>query len=251
MPITGQRASTSPAARTARRDGPAAPTAAAAQGFRLEPERLSADGAAAARPAAITQEKVDPGLPADVLVARGEAPSAGLDVTIAAATPDLRDRFRAAVGELQAELTSIGTEVDAIRVELRADLADGSSGGSASDGPARDTNEELTTAELADATWGEPYAAVRPDLGEPGADGAAERHGTEADASAAVDGDTDGAADRPGSDRRDQPDPEAATHRERLRVLLGPPGARMATEGSANSQGRVDMGQPRRIDRYA
>jgi hypothetical protein len=66
-----------------------------------------------------------------------------------------------------------------------------------------------------------------------------------------VDGDTDGAADRPGSDRRDQPDPEAATHRERLRVLLGPPGARMATEGSANSQGRVDMGQPRRIDRYA
>jgi hypothetical protein len=70
--------------------------------------------------------------PADVMVGHSGAPGGGrLDVRIAAATTELRDRLRAATDELQAELAQIGTEVDAIRVELRADMmADGERQGS-------------------------------------------------------------------------------------------------------------------------
>jgi hypothetical protein len=57
------------------------------------------------------------------MVGHSGAPGGGrLDVRIAAATTELRDRLRAATDELQAELAQIGTEVDAIRVELRADM---------------------------------------------------------------------------------------------------------------------------------
>lgn len=59
--------------------------------------------------------------PADVIIGAGRAD--GIAVTIAAATPDLRDRFRSAAGDLHAELTSLGTEVDSIRVALRAGMS--------------------------------------------------------------------------------------------------------------------------------
>jgi hypothetical protein len=59
--------------------------------------------------------------PADVII--GAGPTDSIAVTIAAATPDLRDRFRSVAGDLHAELTSLGTEVDSIRVALRAGMS--------------------------------------------------------------------------------------------------------------------------------
>ncbi len=262
LPATVQRAAAPPAARTTRREGPALPPPAAQPSVRLEPERTSPGGAAAAGPGPTSQPAADPRQPADVLVSSSELPTAGLDVTIAAATPDLRDRFRAAIDELHAELTGIGTEVDAIRVELRADFADGGAGGRADDGSAHDTRTELTEAALAEAMWGEPYAAVRPDLAEPDADATGpdrtgEHDRTGEEASAAMDGEADGSSEADGSgerassDRRDQPDPQSPASRERLRLLLAPTGAQGAAEASPISPGRLDTDQPRRIDRYA
>ncbi|MGL6043181.1 MAG: hypothetical protein ACRC1J_04595, partial [Sandaracinobacteroides sp.] len=57
--------------------------------------------------------------PADIRVAPGR--DAALNVSIAAGSPELRDRISAAEGELRAELARIGTDVDMIQVELRGD----------------------------------------------------------------------------------------------------------------------------------
>lgn len=70
--------------------------------------------------------------PADVIIGAGQ--TEGIAVTIAAASPELRDRFRSAAGDLHADLARLGTEVDSIRVALRAgmsadDLGSGQAGG--------------------------------------------------------------------------------------------------------------------------
>jgi hypothetical protein len=90
-----------------------------------EPSAAEA-GAAAADPA------MQPQGPADVIIGAGQ--TEGIAVTIAAASPELRDRFRSAAGDLHADLARLGTEVDSIRVALRAgmsadDLGSGQAGG--------------------------------------------------------------------------------------------------------------------------
>lgn len=200
---------------------------------------------------------VDASGPADILIAQGGAGSGGLDVTIAAATPDLRDRFRATADELQAELSAIGTDVDAIRVELRGELADG--GGRAGDeaGPEGGSGGEFGGQQtaLADLGWGPLDAITRPDRLDVGPDEGIARgpdHGTETEA-AGDDGagreGRDGAAAQGGRAGRDgQPGREG----ERLRLLLAPH-ARAATDATLlpARAGSGPFGGAHRIDRYA
>ncbi len=106
-----------------RRAGAAAPSAAQPSGgFRMEAGPAGGQPRLHGTPAqpATAAQLPEPQTPADVLVSRSGP--GGLEVVIAAATPDLRDRFRAATDELHGELQRIGTEVDAIRVELRGEM---------------------------------------------------------------------------------------------------------------------------------
>jgi hypothetical protein len=75
---------------------------------------------ASAQPAPLAES---PQAPADVLLHTGRAD--GLSITLAAGSPLMRDRLAAASGELHADLARIGTEVEAIRVELRGALPSG------------------------------------------------------------------------------------------------------------------------------
>lgn len=118
------------------------PAPPATTAFRMEPAGRTAGPAPSGRAERAPAQAPEPAMPADVLVGRG---AEGLEVTIAAATPDLRDRFRAATGDLEAELSAIGAEVDAIRVELRAELADGGGGAGAD---ARDRGGDLSGGDL-------------------------------------------------------------------------------------------------------
>jgi hypothetical protein len=77
--------------------------------------------------------------PADVRIARGHADA--LAVTIAAGSPDLRDRLTAARDELRADLARIGTEVEAIHVELRGDSGAQSETPQGSAGPGADAGQ--------------------------------------------------------------------------------------------------------------
>lgn len=222
--------STEPAAR---RDGAAA--AASQPGFRLEPAGPSAGGVADVR-AGTARAPGEAPLPADILVAGAGGGTAGLDVTIAAATPELRDRFRAATDELLADLAAIGTEVDAIRVELRGELADGGSGaGAGEDGAARGDIENLQTG------WGELDAAARIDRADATEAGEAT---AEPDAQSAQ----DSSGQMAGGDRDRQAGRGAGFDLERLRLVPQSLPARAAgAAGAGTASGALNA----RIDRYA
>jgi hypothetical protein len=101
----------------------ASATAGAAQQADAPPMPLRAEAPRAAAPAAPAPSAQGAPPPADVLLHTGRAE--GLSITLAAGSPQLRDRLAAASGELHADLARIGTEVEAIRVELRGALPSG------------------------------------------------------------------------------------------------------------------------------
>lgn len=243
--------------------------------FRLEPAGWTTGPAPSARADRAVAQAPEPAMPADVLVGRG---AEGLEVTIAAATPDLRDRFRAATGDLEAELSAIGAEVDAIHVELRAELADGGSGAGAD---ARDWSRDGPGGDLSggDVSGGDVSGGEGPAGGQHGMDriaegqfGPAETARGEADAAArlelfdpamgqAPDPETpaddkhdanpgfEGSADARSGNGADTD--RRARDIERLRLLPG-----MAEAGPGGSRGRHDAVHPapggqHRIDRYA
>jgi hypothetical protein len=157
----------------ARRAGAAAPTGLQpSAGFRMEAGPAGGQPRLHGAPAqaAAARQAAEPPTPADVQVSRGSV-GGGIEVIIAAATPDLRDRFRAATDELHGDLQRIGTEVDAIRVELRSEMgAEGDPGGhgAGDDAPVAHGQPE---GQPADWNWGpsnwglanggEPDAAAR------------------------------------------------------------------------------------------
>jgi hypothetical protein len=260
--LPGRPPAGAPSKLAARREGPASPSVGL-PAFRLEPTGGPATGRAVSAPTVGPREAApEPWQPADILVAQGGAELGGLDVTIAAATTDLRDRFRAATDELQAELSAIGADVDAIRVELRSDLADGGSepgGESAQDRAAQalpgDESAGRADGNRAGWSWAEEGRAETGRTAAAGADSgggtsdATARHETidpDADASDADTGEAgrdaggQAGAGQAGADGREV---------ERLRLLLGPAGPD-SRAGSAGA-GPLSPGGTPRIDRYA
>jgi hypothetical protein len=186
-------------------------------------------------------------MPADILIAPTGPAAGGLDVTIAAATPDLRDRLSAATAELQAELSAIGAEVDAIRVELRADLAEGGSGADQRGGPAGESASGPASRGGADAAaqmgWADQGAG-------PGPDSSPDRERQPDDGGDVFRESTDSAG-RGGGAAGDQGAGQAARDVERLRLRLdraAGPGLRL--QGGVEGR-QVPSGWPHRIDRYA
>lgn len=239
-PATATRqAPVSPAAPAARRDRSTAPSAPPPT-FRLEATAASAtlEPAAQAGPASppLAREAApEPLQPADILIAPGGPGAGGLEVTIAAATPDLRDRFRAATGELQDELAAIGAEVDAIRVELRSDWADGSAGAGDRSAPEGEAGGGETAG--ADMSWGTGNAMLRLEDADQAAD--ALDAGSQHDKPSG--GQTEGGMGR---------DSEAGREVQRLRLLLDP--ARAGTDPQpGGAVARSANGRLHRIDRYA
>ena len=104
-------------------DAPQLFTDAAVSG---EVEIPSSPTASEAGPAAL------PEAPADVIISLSDTQA--LDVTIAAADAAIRDRLEASRSELDHDLTAIGAEVEAIRVELRPGSEPGSPPGAQSRG---------------------------------------------------------------------------------------------------------------------
>lgn len=248
------RATAAAAAQPAQRREASAPSSPAPGGFRLEPAGRTAGPAPSARAERAPVFAPEPAQPADVLIGPGMG---GLEVTIAAATPDLRDRFRAATGDLEAELSAIGAEVDAIRVELRGELADGGNGAGADarDGSRGDVGgDEPYGAAFgpAETFRGDPDAAARLELFEPGAGPAPDPERLEAEAGAAEDAGFSGLADAGNPDERGRDADARARDIERLRLLPG-----VASAGPAAARGAPDTfraapaGGPQRIDRYA
>lgn len=274
VPSDWQQLSAQPAARRERGASPAAGLsvrleAAASLG---EPAqgRASSGGAPSAQsgrteglPGPIRAEGLpEAPQPADVLIAQGTGGAGGLDVTIAAATAALRDRFRASAGELQADLAAIGAEVDAIRVELRGDPADGGLGPDAGGGSA-DGAGAAPEGRAPEAGWdrfealarldGARLDGARLDGADPGAGGEAGRDG----GADGRDGEADGLGERGGSAPHGGPGDQGSREGERLRLLLTPVLAAAGRAAEAAEAGSGQKGLPpgldrqERIDRYA
>jgi hypothetical protein len=216
--------------------------------FRMEPAEVRAG--AAARPAAGPPEpRPDAPMPADIVVAQG---AERLDVTIAAATPDLRDRLQAATDELQADLAAIGTEVDAIHVELRGDSTDGQPGagrmfggeGNLADTPWADAERGGTDFARIEAGGVGDAMGRREDGSADAAAGLPEEAQSDDGLEARADAEAGGARDGAGRDR-------AARDGERLRVLLTQLRPSADPSAAATEVGPARTGQGRRIDRYA
>lgn len=231
-----------PTMRQTRREG-AAVVEPGLQAFRLEPANPLPSVAGPTRPAASTMESQQP---ADILVDTGRMPDARLDVTIAAATPDLRDRLRAASDELRAELAEIGTGVDAIRVELRSDLGEGT----AHEGPGAERGRSGDGGP-ADTGRGEPDAAAWIGVVDPGQDMGDRPDGRDADGSASEASEGELATDRPDDDGRGrQPARDGNAESQQLRLLLAPQ-IRQRPVGGAQPGHASASDTVRRIDRYA
>jgi hypothetical protein len=247
-------------------------------GFRLEPgpaggqPRLHGAPEQAAPAQAAARQVPEPSTPADVLVSRGGP--GGLEVVIAAATPDLRDRFRAATDELHGDLQRIGTEVDAIRVELRGEMgAEGDPGGrgAGDDAPAAQGQPE---GQPADWNWGpsnwglanggEPDAAARVAAFDDGT-GSAAASGQEATRADGADADSPSGDTTPEGEASDRTDPGlggsmdrrggggvASREGEWLRLRLSPGAAGSSAELSTPALSPAAAPGPGpRFDRYA
>ncbi|MFN7398305.1 MAG: hypothetical protein ACK5SX_04395 [Sandaracinobacter sp.] len=196
--------------------------------------------------------------PADVMVGHSDASGGGrLDVRIAAATTELRDRLRAATDELRAELAQIGTEVDAIRVELRADMmADGERQRSGEGGSAGFERGFLRAGEL-DAAAGSDVrdGALQGMFSDSGAQADTARSEPWQDGSLEAEDGGGGSADQ-GRAGRGQPgqgdDPADRREAGLVRLMLAPSVA-PATDGTDFTWGSGGdaAGSARRIDRYA
>ena len=275
VPSDWQQLSAQPAARRERGASPAAAglsvrLEAAASFGESAPGRASSGGAPSAQsgrseglPGPIRAEGLpETPQPADVLIAQGAGGAGGLDVTIAAATAALRDRFRASAGELQADLAAIGAEVDAIRVELRGDPADGGLGPDAGGGSA-DGAGAAPEGRAPEAGWdrfealarldGARLDGARLDGADPGAGGEAGRDG----GADGRDGEADGLGERGGSAPHGGPGDQGSREGERLRLLLTPVLAAAGRAAEAAEAGSGQKGLPpgldrqERIDRYA
>jgi hypothetical protein len=219
--------------------------------------------------------------PADVIIGAGQID--GIAVTIAAGSPELRDRFRSAAGDLHAELARLGTEVDSIRVALRAgmsadDPGSGHTGGSGERGLADEGLRDSGLSETGQTDngrpdwgrqdWGRQDLPLDDLAGAAVLDGSAAT-GTEADADdAGAAPDADGQT--AGNEGRSR-DPEAGYQRpdERFRFAFSvqgatragalPPGspesavlpATITTIQPATQPGSSDAHSRNRIDRYA
>jgi hypothetical protein len=239
----------------------------------LPPFRMETPGAdarprgadATARAQASRPLPAEPMGPADVIISSGRRDA--LAVTIAAASTDLRDRLLSAAGDLRQDLALLGTEVDSIRVELRADIPAQSpaSGQQGQDQMGRDQTAQGNGSAETDARdgwnqlqgpdqmWadgtGVPASGIRDPLAfdQPGAEPA-----DEGGANASSDATTDSASllsDQPGGGHSGG----TAGNDERLRFTLSLGAAAPPRPSTADQSAGLETGLPSRtrIDRYA